>query len=270
MHRNRSETYWRNLPWIEGRRNKGPKSRVYSLMMMLNTHRSIIPIIFLAVIVLAGCEFDHTVTGPLRDDPVAIDLGNADHANVQLNMGAGEMKLRGGAEKLLEGRFEYNIPEGKPIVRSSIGGAYATVTIKEPEHIQHGGNRRYLWDLELNDKVLLDLSLNCGAGQAQLNLGDLDLRSIEVHMGAGQVDLDLRGKPSRDYDVNIAGGVGQATVHLPEGVGVWAQAHGGLGSISVSGLDKRGDHYENNLYDNSKVNVRLKVEGGIGEIRIIG
>jgi len=38
----------------------------------------------------------------------------------------------------------------------------------------------------------------------------------------------------------------------------------------VSGLEKRGDHYENDLYDKAKVNLRLKVEGGIGEIRIIG
>lgn len=234
------------------------------------TNKSIFALLFLSVFVFAGCEFDHTVTGPLRDDPVAIDLGTANHANVELDMGAGEMKLRGGAEKLLEGTFEYNVPEWKPMVRSSIGGSYATVTIKEPEHVQHGGNRRYRWDLALNDSVQLDLSLNCGAGEARLDLGDLDLRSVEVHMGAGQVDLDLRGKPSRDYDVNIAGGVGQATVRLPEGVGVWAQAHGGLGSINITGLEKRGDHYENSLCDTSKVNVRLKVEGGIGEIRIIG
>ncbi len=250
-------------------RNKNAKRCVYSLMM-LKTHWPVVSIVFVSTIVFAGCEFDHTVTGPLRDDPVSIDLGTADHANVELDMGAGEMKLRGGAEKLLEGRFEYNVAGWKPLVRSSTAGSYATVTIKQPEHFQGGGNRRYLWDLELNDKVQLDLAVNCGAGRAKLDLGDLDLRSVAVHMGAGDVELDLRGKPSRDYDANIEGGVGQATIRVPAGVGVWAQAHGGLGRIDVSGLEKRGDHYENSLYDTSKVNVRLKVEGGIGEIRIIG
>lgn len=239
-------------------------------MNISQSSRWTIPIAALLLTALAACEFDHPAAGPLQTQPVSIDLGKADHANVELNMGAGEMKLRGGAEKLLEGRFEYNVPEWKPIVQSSIGGPHATVTIKEPEHVQTRGNRRYLWDLELNDKVLLDLALNCGAGQARLDLGDLDLRSVQVHMGAGQVDLDLRGKPSRDYDVSIQGGVGQATIHLPDNIGIWAEAHGGLGSISVSGLDKRGDHYENSLYGTSKVNVRVKVEGGIGEIRIIG
>ena len=224
------------------------------------------------VLVLAGCEFDQTVTGPLRDEPVSIDGGHADHANVELNMGAGEMNLRGGAEKLVEGRFEYNVPDWKPKVYSSTSGPYATVTIREPHDVRMGGNRRYRWDLALNDKVLLDLTLNCGAGQADLQLGDLDLRTVTVHMGAGQVNLNLRpesGQPKRDYDVNISGGVGQATIRLPTGVGVRAEAHGGLGSIDVSGLEKHGDHYENSLYDNADVNVRLKVEGGIGEIRII-
>jgi predicted membrane protein len=103
-----------------------------------------------------------------------------------------------------------------------------------------------------------------------MDLGDLSLRSVTVHMGAGQVDLDLEGHPSRDYDVNISGGVGQATVRLPHDVGIRAEAHGGIGSINVTGLEKKGGAWENDLYDNAKVNVRLKVEGGIGEIRIIG
>ncbi len=219
---------------------------------------------------MAGCEFDRTVTGPLHDEPVAIDLGAADRANVELNMAAGEMTLRGGAAKLLEGRFEYNVAGGRPNVVSSNTGSTATVTIREPEHVHAGGNRRYLWDLELNDRVLLDLRVNCGAGKARLELGDLDLQSVEMNMGAGEVDLDLQGKPTRDYDVHVSGGVGRATIRLPQSVGVWAEAHGALGSINVSGLEKRGDHYENSLYDSSKVKVRLKVEGGIGEIRIIG
>jgi hypothetical protein len=221
-------------------------------------------------LLLTSCEFDQTPTGPLRDEPVSIDLHDADRANMELNMAAGELKVRGGADKLLEGRFEYNVPAWKPKVSDSMLGSHATVTIQEPENVRPGGNRRYLWDLALNDKVLLDLALNCGAGQARLDLGDLDLRTLNVHMGAGQVDLDLRGHPTRDYDVNISGGVGQATVRLPENVGIRAEAHGGLGSINVTGLQKQGDHYENALYDKAKVNLRLKVEGGIGEIRIVG
>jgi hypothetical protein len=64
--------------------------------------------------------------------------------------------------------------------------------------------------------------------------------------------------------------VGKAIVKLPTGVGIHAEAHGGLGSINVTGLEKHGNSYENDLYDKAKVNVDIKVEGGIGEIRLIG
>jgi len=231
-----------------------------------------LPVMIMAVgaFLLAACnvDFDDRNTGPMRDEPIAIGGDNIGRANVELDMGAGELRLRGGATKILEGRFEYNVEGAKPLVKSSINGSHATITIREPEHLRLGGNRRYLWDLQLNDNQLLDLALNCGAGEAKLNLGSLSLRHIEVHMGAGQVDLDLRGKPTRDYDVKISGGVGQANVRLPRDVGIWAEAHGGIGSINVTGLDKRGDHWENDLYDKAKVNVRLEVSGGIGEIRI--
>jgi hypothetical protein len=144
------------------------------------------------------------------------------------------------------------------------------VTIKQPEHGHGGGRTHYVWDLQLNDRILTDLTLNCGAGQAQLNLGTLTLRSLAVHMGAGQVQLDLRGEPTHDYEVKIEGGVGQADVQLPRGVGIWAAAHGGIGSINISGLEKHGDHWENDLYGKAKVQVKIEVNGGIGEVRIKG
>ncbi|HMF77287.1 MAG TPA: toast rack family protein [Bryobacteraceae bacterium] len=216
----------------------------------------------------AACQFDRAVSGPLRSDAFAIDRGEADRANVELDMGAGEMNLRGGADKLIEGTFEYNVDDWKPLVKSAVNGSHATVTIRQPEGVRPGHNRRYTWNLRLNDSALLDLAINCGAGQATLDLGSLHLRGIEVHMGAGQVDLDLRGNPTHDYEVRINGGVGQANLKLPTGVGIWAEAKGGLGSIHVSGLEKRGNHWENDLYDKAKVNVRVQVHGGIGEIRI--
>ncbi|HZS53571.1 MAG TPA: toast rack family protein [Bryobacteraceae bacterium] len=229
----------------------------------------LVPAIVLTL-ALAACEFDNTVTGPVRDDVISVDLDKAEQANVELNMAAGELSVRGGAAKLLEGHVEYNVPTWKPEVNVSRTAQQAFVSIKQPEHGHLGGNRRYRWDLELNDDVLFDLSLNCGAGQARLELGNLDLKNVDVHMGAGQVDLDLEGHPTHSYEVNVAGGVGQATIRLPRNVGIRAEAHGGLGSIDVRGLTKHEGYYSNDLYGNAKVNIVLKVEGGIGEIRIFG
>jgi len=222
------------------------------------------------LLLLTACQFDNSPAGPTRETSVHIDRQNAERANITFDMAAGELDLNGGAKELLEGRFEFNRPDWEPKVETSRNGSHAVIQISQPHQSHLGGNSRYRWDLQLNNQVLVDLTINCGAGQARLNLGDLTLRSLTTHMGAGQVDLDLRGKPTHDYDVDISGGVGQATVHLPQDVGIWAEAHGGLGSLTVTGLDKKEDHWANSLYDKAKVNVRIKVRGGIGEIRIIG
>jgi hypothetical protein len=223
-----------------------------------------------AMLVLAACGYRPTETGPMQTEPVHIASGSADHANVELDIGAGELKVSGGAPGLVDGSFQYNNNGFKPLVEDSVNGSHAVVTIRQNSHNNFGGNGHNTWDLALSNKAVLDLAIHCGAGQAELNLGDVVLRSLDVQMGAGQVDLDLRGTPKRDYEVNISGGVGQADVKLPQGVGIRADAHGGLGSIDVTGLTKHGDHYENDLYDKGKVNIRVTVDGGIGQITIHG
>lgn len=214
----------------------------------------------------SACDMGEVKTGPMRDEPLSIELGNAERANIEIDFGAGQLNLKGGGDNLIAGDFKYDSDALKPIVQSSRNGSHAVVTIKQGQG--HGGTND--WNLQLNNKTLLDLAVNCGAGQDNLDLRDIALRSLNVQMGAGQLDLDLRGQPSKDYEVQISGGVGQATVHLPQGVGIRAEAHGGLGSINVTGLQKVGDHYENALYDKAKVNVRVKVEGGIGQIDLLG
>jgi hypothetical protein len=82
--------------------------------------------------------------------------------------------------------------------------------------------------------------------------------------------VDLRGMPKNDYDVSIHGGIGEATIYLPEGVGVEAEAHGGIGGINARGLEKRDGRYVNDAYGHAKTNVRLDVHGGIGAINLVG
>ncbi len=218
----------------------------------------------------SACNFRPESTGPLKTLPVSVELGSAERSKMELDLPAGELTLQGGSTKLLDGSILYNAPSWKPEIRTSLVGDSTNVIIKSPEHHKLSGNNQYRWNLQVNNRVLLDLAVQCGAGQQHLQLGDAKLRSVNVQIGAGQVDLNLRGHPpTRDYDVAVSGGVGQATVTLPQDVGIWAEAHGGIGSIEVQGLEKKGDHWENKLYDTAKVNVRVKVEGGVGEIRLI-
>ncbi len=201
----------------------------------------------------------------------SVELGKFESARMDIRMGAGELRLSGGSPKLAEADFDYNVPLWKPQFISHISGMRADLKVEQPEGGGFAGDIQYKWEMRLNDQVPWDIVTNLGAGEAHLDLGSVALRNVEVHMGVGQLNLDLRGTPKRSYDVEIHGGVGEAQVYLPSGVGISATAHGGIGEIDVEGLVKHGDRWTNQewLRSPSGVGIRLTVNGGIGSIRIV-
>jgi hypothetical protein len=218
-------------------------------------------------LVLAGCAAE--IPGETRREQQSIELDGSKSARVHLEMNAGELRVSSGATKLMEAEFTYNVERFKPIVEHRPNPAGSEI------HISQGdtqgftlGNNMSRWDLRLNDGVPLDVVARLGAGEAELNLGELDLRSVEMGIGAGEVRVDLRGTPKASYGVRIGGGVGETVVYLPRSVGISATAAGGIGNISVNGLEKRGDRWINPGHENDPVQITLDVKGGIGEIQV--
>ena len=223
----------------------------------------------LAGVLLAGCGAE--MAGPLQHETKSVPLDKSELVRVDIKMGAGELQVRRGSSmNLMDATFDYNVASWKPVVNYRSTGVRSDLEILQPQSSFATGNTRYDWTLELNDGVLLDVIAKLGAGEAKMTLGDLRLRSVDVSIGAGEVDMDLRGAtPARSYDVRIQGGVGQATVHLPRDVGIYATAQGGIGEINVRGLQKRGDHWENELRADSPITIRVDVKGGVGEIDLV-
>ena len=213
-------------------------------------------------LLLVGCSME--IPGERRSERQAFDLDEgATSARISLEMNAGELKVAGGTERLLEGDFTYNADRLKPIVERSPGELRIS---QAAGGFGVGGESR--WDLRLNGSMELNVVAKLGAGEAELALGELNLQSVDVGIGAGQVHVDLRGTPKQSYRVRIEGGVGETVVYLPRSVGISANAAGGLGSISVTGLDKRGEGWVNTGHEKDAVQITVDVRGGIGEIRL--
>jgi len=221
------------------------------------------------MILLASCNIEHR-SGPVQYESKTIEAEGAESVHVSLRMGAGEMRVTDGAQQLARADFSYNVPSWKPEVRYSKGGSRGTLTIEQPKHTSANfGNTRYNWELQLSNKIPIDLEIHFGAGKARLDIGSLDLRGVDIDMGVGEVELDLRGRLKHSYNVKIKGGVGQATVRVPADAGIYAEAHGGIGSIDIKGLHKNGDHWESESYAKAENKLRIEAHGGIGEIKII-
>lgn len=195
-----------------------------------------------------------------------LEFDKSEMTRAEIKIGAGELRVGGGAAKLMEGNFDYNDPGSKPQVDYHSTGVRSDIDIRPSGTVQHGESK---WDLRFNDSVAMDLVVKMGAGEAHLNLGSLNLRSVSFDLGAGEVDADLRGNPKRSYDVQIKGGVGQARIHVPKSVGISATAAGGIGEVNVRGLEKRNDRWINPGHERDPVTIRLDVRGGIGQIDVV-
>lgn len=228
----------------------------------------------LILVILVLLALNHTrLGGKMIHEEHYVDRGSASSVNVSIELGAGELKVSGGASpgKLMEGNFDYREHEGKPEVSYNSAGKEGTLSITQGESgfHTHWGTGNNKWDVRLNKDVPSDLKVEVGAGEGDLHLAGMNLGHVDLEMGAGRVDADLTGDWKRNVEVNIQGGVGSATIRLPRDVGVEVHASGGIGSVDTSGLTHRDDEYINDAYGKSPVTMRVSVQGGVGHVRLV-
>ena len=221
-----------------------------------------------AALLLAGC-IGVRPSEP-REETQNVALGNAERANVRIEMKAGELRVFGGASDLLQAKFRYD-ERWKPEVRYDVSGFRGNLTVRQPNSGINIGPRsdfQHEWNLKLSNDVPMDLDVSLGAGRSELDLRGMLLRQLEVRLGAGELELDLTGSWKKSFEAKIRGGVGRATVRLPRDIGVQARARGGIGEIKAHGFHRDGHTYTNEAFDKSPVTLRVDIEGGIGEIRL--
>ena len=218
---------------------------------------------------LTGCIDSSTPAGPDQHESRSVDLEKAERVRARLKIAVGELNVKGGAQKLADADFTYNVPEWKPDVQYRITGSSGDLTIEQRGSTSTSGNKKNRWDIRLADSVPLDLGIELGAGETRLDLGSLNLEGLDVRMGAGTLRMDLRGSPKKDYSAKVQGGVGEATIYLPKNVGIAATAAGGIGDISVEGLQKKGDRWVNDAFEGTGPKIRLDVRGGVGTVKLI-
>lgn len=198
-----------------------------------------------------------------------VERENAKSVNASVDAGSGEMTIGGGSSHLLDADFTFSDSYFNPKVEYNVASGVGQLNISQEGDNAHFGRSHNEWNLRFSNEVPLDLKVDLGAGQGRLRLRDVPVTRLKLDMGAGQVDVDLTGDRKQDLDADIEGGVGQATIRLPSKVGVTVHASGGIGSISARGLKHDGDKYTNEAYGKTPATIRLRVEGGVGEIDLI-
>jgi hypothetical protein len=248
-------------------------------------------VIVVVLFAATGCDSGARV-GDLQTKSETVELGGAESVSVEIEMGAGELDVSGGAGELLEATYTYNVDELDPEATYS-----NDKLIVQHADVKEGigtffdlDDYRNEWDLRFNEDVPMDMRIDMGAGRTDLKLGTLALTKLDINAGAGDVSLDLSGSQSltqldydmgagrvtldltgswqQDMDASIDGGIGELTLRLPKDVGVRVEVDTGIGSVDTSGLTKDGDTYTNDAYGESDVTLNIEIDAGVGKINL--
>lgn len=216
---------------------------------------------------LACNALQTTRVSDLTTDTRTVETVSATSVKVQIDIGAGELGVQSGANSLMDATFRYNVDEWKPKVDYQENGVQGELSVtQQGEKLPVGNQLINEWDIQLSNKIPLDLVIHTGAGNSDLNLSNLSLSGLEIETGAGVTNIDLTGSWEQDLNVSIQGGVGEITVSLPSETGVRVQMNTALVSVSTSGLEKDGSAYINHAYGTTDNTITLEIDAGVGSV----
>lgn len=155
------------------------------------------------------------------------------------------------------------------VTDSFTGGNTARLSVKTSGStgVAMGPGNRYAWDFSFHPDVKLDLSIDAGMGDVNLDLRALTLESVKVNAGMGAVTIKL--PETGKFDVNIDSGMGMVVIEVPAGLGVRLQTEAAIvGRDLPAGYTRNNNRYTSPNYNNAENRADIQVNLGLGNITI--
>src|SRR6266571_8091155 len=86
-----------------------------------------------AVLCLSACEIHSAHSSPAQYDAQSVEMDASELVHVNLHMGAGDLRVTDGSQKLMRADFTYSVPEWKPEVRYTSSSGRGVLTIEQPK-----------------------------------------------------------------------------------------------------------------------------------------
>ena len=130
-----------------------------------------------------------------------------------------------------------------------------------------GPVRGYAWDFGFHPDVALDLSIDAGMGDVNLDLRTLTLESVNVSAGMGAITIKL--PETGKFDVDIDGGMGTVVIEVPAGMGVRLQTEAAIvGRNLPAGYTRNNNRYTSSNYSSAENRADIQIDLGVGNITI--
>ena len=198
-------------------------------------------------------------------------LGPAATASLSLDFGSSTITIRGQdlGGHAYQAHLEYTKTQGVPRIQFSPAGN--SLEIRSGPGLGgffQSGNQSV--DLSLSTRVPWSLSLQGGAGDVHLAVGNLRISDLHLSGGAGDVEATL-GAPKGTADIAVSGGAGDVTMHLPKGAQWRVQVSGGASSVTLDGqeLDALNQASRSSSgYDAATDRYDIQISGGVSDVTL--
>jgi hypothetical protein len=198
--------------------------------------------------------------------------GDATHTRVVIERDAGRLRIKALPESanLVEGQIDLAGNE-KATPQFSLEGDKATWTLRADRRsfgpTFGGWYERRTWDLGLAQEGRLDLEVDLGVGEVDLDLTGLTIGDLDVNVAVGKTTVIL--PQEGDIKGRVDGAIGEVVVVIPEGVEARVQARAGLGDRKLpEGFRRQDDVFTSPGYARADNRVDLEVSLAMGSIRV--
>jgi hypothetical protein len=169
---------------------------------------------------------------------VSRQLRDSGQFRVHVQYGAGKLDIRPTSDPVLYSmQLRYDETNGRPVHRYSAEGRSVTLGLTDQSVHLHDGNPQRKNDLRLalSRAVPLELELDVGAAQSDIDLGGLNLREARIHTGASASKISF-GTPSPDKLRSLDIDLGAASLEVSDLANAnVSEVHvkGGVGSVTL-------------------------------------
>lgn len=201
---------------------------------------------------------------------VKAELGQFEAATIRFTTGAADIELSAlerESHLLADGAIQSNRIISQNLHRDDRAGVFELHSTDEGFF---GGSTVLTdeWDIMLTQKIPLNLELNFGATEADLDLSSLRVSRFSVDAGASTIDLVV---PRIGHTQgSLTTGAAAIDIEIPEGVAANIRIEGGLNAIDIdqSRFPKVGDRFVSPDYETAENRIDLRIDSGVSSISI--
>lgn len=190
-----------------------------------------------------------------------------------------EVSIKAGASSL-----RINTADQEPIVKSKLDSNVAnisetSVTSGETQQINLTmninktnqwwlGSMQNSWNVNIARNLSLQLNVDAGASDAEIDMSEAQLRAVDIKAGASSVILKI-GNKEDVANVNIESGVSSIIIRVPTTSGVQLQIESGLVTKQLANLSEVHENtYESPDYAQSKNKINIISKIGVSSFTI--